>query len=387
MPTGPILSFQETLTRVPSIVDAIGMLGFEQAPLLHLLGYTAANKKKLGGPLTEEASRILKWMERPLAPTQSALSSGINGSVTTIPVTAGQGVFFRTGDIVWIDDEAMMVSAPGSANSFDVVARGYGGTANVSHSSAATVYIETRAMQENSAWETGYRTDTAEFWNHCQIISEAVSVSNTDMAVSKLGPEDALDYEVGLKFRTESGGAGELVQKLCKIFYRGLRVLRDGNNNGSAGGYNVFATTHTKSLAGASLQKEDLHERIRLIKDAGGDVTHIVGNSWMSEKLYSLYPAEDRGVKEAMGGAVQLRGIFTPHSKESIGIINDYLCPPGRLYLLNEAFVGWLPLRPFARSEAQQARDGRIADVTGEYHFFLRHDKSHALLTNISTNS
>lgn len=384
MPTGPMLSYQDVLTRPPSIADAIGMLGFEQAPLLHLLGYSAANKKKLAAKYTVDDSITLKWLERPLAPTQSALSAGINNAVTTIPVTAGTGIYFRTGDIVWIDDEALRVTTS-AANSFDVAARGYGGTSAASHSSAAVVSIETRAMQENAPWQTGYRTQTVEKWNQSQIISEMVNTSKTELAVSKLGYDDALDFEVGLKFRKEGGGAGELVIKLAKIHYKGLRVARSDTDPGSAGGFGTFVTTHVKSLGGASLQKDDIHERIRMVDDSGGEITHLVGNSWMIEKINAMYPAEERGTREAMGGAVALKTIVTPAGE--VALVKDWLCPPGRIDFINENYAGWLPLREFERTDAQPFSDGWQADVTGEYHYFLKNEKSHAQLTGISTTS
>src|SRR5690606_26765439 len=104
----------------------------------------------------------------------------------------------------------------------------------------------------------------------------------------KYGITDEMDYQVSKLF-ANGGQAGKLAQFLQRTFYYGKRVQRSASAYGSMGGFGAFVTTNVSNLSSASLQRSDIHTKIRQIRDAGGMCTHLITGSWGLEKINGMY--------------------------------------------------------------------------------------------------
>jgi len=379
MATGTRTTLTDTGNQKRAISDAIFMIDWTAAPLLNIFGIDSAKKFNLVNWPSTKAEII----EDTMSPYTSALSSGVNDSTTTIPVTSTTGAYFRQGDIILIDSEKMLVTSVSSDN-LTVATRPYGSTTAASHSSAATVTLVTRAMPEASDYVTGHTTTTTQPYNYTQILSEAAKVSKTEQAMSKYGVSDTMDYHVGKLF-ANNGQAGKLAQLLQRTFYWGERVQRSASAYGSMGGFKTFVTTNVTNLSGATLQKSDIHKKIRDIRDAGGEATHIVTGSWGMEKITSMYEGSVRTTIDEKRGGSAITMIRTPHGE--VECVYDWMCPGGEMYFPNKNKIGWFPMRKFTTAEVKEQGDYYVQDVVGEYSFMLANEKSHGLIYGFDTSS
>lgn len=309
-------------------------------------------------------------------------SGGIDNSTTTMTVT--NGAYFRQGDVILVESEKMLVTAV-SGNDLTVV-RSWGDPAAASHADALTITILTRAMPEGATYTTGHSTTTTQPYNYTQIVSQAASVSKTELAMTRYGVEDSLDYEVAKLF-ADGGRAGKLAQMLQRTFYYGERVQRTSSANqyGTMGGIGTFVTTNVTALASAALQRSDIHTKIRAIRDAGGACDTIITGSWGVEKVTAMYDGYITMDQSAERGGSKITRVTTPHGE--VELVYDWMCPAGYMYFVDTAKIGWLPMRPFATTKIAEQGDFYVTDVVGEYTLVVANDKSHGIISGFSTTS
>lgn len=379
MATGTRTTLTDTGNQKRSISDAIFMIDWTAAPLLNIFGIDSAKKFQLVNWPSTKAEII----EDTMSPYTTTLNGSHNNSTTTIAVASNTGAYFRQGDVILIDSEKMIVTSVSSDN-LTVATRPYGSTSAASHSSGATVTLVTRAMPEGNDYTTGHTTTTTQPYNYTQILSEAVKVTKSEQAMSKYGVDDTMDYHVGKLF-ANNGAAGKLAQLLQRTFYWGERVQRSASAYGSMGGFKIFVTTNVTNLSSATLQKSDIHTKIRQIRDYGGEATHIITGSWGMEKITAMYDSSVRTTIDEKRGGSAITMIRTPHGE--VEAVYDWMCPAGEMYFVNKNKIGWFPMRKFDTNEVKEQGDYFVKDVVGEYTFMLANEKSHGLIYGFDTAS
>lgn len=391
MATGTRVSYTDTTNTKRSIGDTIYMIDWTKAPLLHLLKFDNSNVKKfklVNWPNTK--AELLHDTMRVEGSTMSD-GSGIDSTTTTIGVTTGD--LFRKGDMVAIHAssaatsavaETVMVTAV-SSNNLTVI-RAWDGdfTTGSAHSDGVYMSIITRAMPEANDFTTGYTTTTSAVYNYTQILSEAVKVSKTRLAISNYGVDDEMDYQVSKLF-ADGGSAGDLAKKLARTFYRGQRVQRTSTNYGSMGGFKTFVTTNVTNLSSAAIVRADIHKKIRDVRTAGGEVTHLLTGAWGMEKITAMYEDSIRTTRDETIGGAEIQVVRTPHGE--VRLVYDWMCPESEYYFFNIDKLGWLPLRPFDVGEIKEQGDYMVTDVVGEYTFLLCDEKSHGYIYGASITS
>lgn len=380
MATGTRTSYTDSNVNMRSIADAVFMIDWTEAPLLNILGFGTENVRKF--ELVNFPSTRVEWIEDTMSPYTATVNEALDNSETGVDVATDQGAYFRQGDIVSVDNEYMLVTSV-SGDTLTVV-RGYGGTTAASHSDQSTITLLTRAMPEASDAVTGHTTTTTQPYNYSQIISEAAKASKTAIAIKKYGIADELDYQVGKLF-ANGGQAGKLAQFLQRTFYYGKRVQRTASAYGSMGGFSTFVTTNVTNLSGASLQRSDIHTKIRQIRDSGGMCTHLITGSWGLEKINAMYEGAIRTTRDETRGGSEITMVKTPHGE--VEVVYDWMCPAGYMYFVNQEKCGWLPVRPFEAGKIAEQGDYYLTDVVGEYTFALANEESHGLIYGFSTSS
>jgi hypothetical protein len=381
MATGTRYSYTDTGITKRGIADVVNMIDWTEAPLLRIFGFSSSNLKKF--KLVNWPTTKVELVEDTMAPYTTTLNGSHNSSVTTIAVASNTGAYFRQGDIILIDTEQMLVTSVSSDN-LTVATRPYGSTSAASHSTLATVTITTRAMPEGADYTTGYTTTTTQPSNYSQIISEAVKVSKTDLAITKYGIDEEMDYQVGKLF-ADGGQSGRLAQLLQRTFYYGQPVQRSTSAYGSMGGFKSFVTTNVTNLSGAAITRDAIHTKVRQIRDAGGKVSHLVCGSWGLEKINAMYEGAIETTRDETIGGSEINTILTPHGR--IKIVYDWMCLPADYYFVNTDKIGWLPVRDFDRGKVAEQGDYHVSDVVGEYTFLVANEKSHGYITGASTTS
>ena len=380
MATGTRTSYTDTTPNARGIADAVYMIDWTEAPLLNIFGFSSKNVSKF--QVVNFPSTKVEWLEDTMSPFTTTTAENMDDSETGMDVATDTGAYFRQGDIVLVGSEQMLVTSV-STDTLTVV-RGYGSTTAAASTSGATVTLLTRAMPEGADATTGHTTTTTAPYNYSQIISEAAKATKTAIAIKKHGIDDELDYQVGKLF-ADGGKAGKLAQFLQRTFYYGKRVQRSASAYGSMGGFETFVTTNVSNLASASLQKSDIHTKIRQIRDAGGMCSHLITGSWGIEKISGMYEGLIRMTTDEERGGSAIRKVLTPHGE--VELVYDWMCPAGRAYFVDAAKIGWLPVRDFAAGKIAEQGDYYVTDVVGEYTLALANEESHGLIYGFSTSS
>lgn len=381
MATGTRYTYTDTVTSKRAIGDVIHMIDWKEAPLLRLFGFGPENIRKF--KFVNWPSTKAEWIEDTNSPMTSTIAEDLDNSETGVDVATGTGSYFRAGDVVMVDSEKMLVTAV--ATDTLTVVRTFGDPAADTHSNGATITILTRAMPEGATYTTGHTTLATAPYNYTQIISEAAAVSKTELAMTRYGIADALDYQVAKLF-ADGGRAGKLARFLQRTFYYGERTQRStGDAYGSMGGFGIFVTTNVTALGGAALQRSDIHKKIRDIRDAGGACDTIVTGSWGVEKITNMYDGYITMSRSDTRGGSKITNVTTPHG--DVELVYDWMCPAGYMYFVDSAKVGWVPMRPFSSTKIAEQGDYYVTDVVGEYTFVVANEKSHGIISGFSTTS
>lgn len=379
MTTGARYSYTDTTAQKRSVSDLIFMMDWTKAPLLNIFGMTEKNARKF--KLLNWPSTKAEIIEDSMSPYTTTIAEDLDNSETGVDVATGTGQYFRTGDVVKVDSEYMIVASV-STDTLTVSGRGYAGSSAASHSTGATIELVTRAMPEAADFTTGHTTARTAPYNYTQIISEAAQVSRTQQRMSQYAISDELDYQV-TKLFNDGGNAGKLPQLLQKTFYHSLRVQRSGSANGSMGGMKTFVATNVYNLASAAITRAAIHTAIRAIRQAGGECTHLVTGAWGIEKITAMYEGMVRTTRDEKRGGSEITMVKTPHGE--VELVYDWMCPESEYYFVNEAKVGWLPFDAFKVEEIAKRGDYYVKDVVGEYTFLVANEESHAYIYGAST--
>lgn len=398
------LSYTDTTTKIPAVSDMIYNIDFDEAGLLQLLGFSAANLNKFAIRGTWP-STTLTWLEDINVPFTTLLAeSGFDSSETDMTVTTGTGQYFRKGDVLNIYANAAGTGAIAEkvlvtsvASDVLTIVRGHGSTSGAAHDEGVMIRLGTRGNEENSVYTTEHITTPTSVSNYTEILDASVEMSETEALIARYGIDDHMDMQVAKLF-DNNGGEGRLAQLLHQTFYYGEAVARSTSPAyGFMGGFNAFVTTSTASsshvvdLNGAAFQRDDIYGILRAVRNSGSGarVTHMIMNSWALEKI-SLWDENKVRItakEQRVPSQPEVQEILTPHGR--VRIVYDYLCPQDEIYFINADRCGWVPYREFKRKtiyggNENNPYDGRIEQVIGEYTFGLTNPKSFGRLHDFS---
>lgn len=363
-----------------SIADLIDMIDPREVPLLKYLGIGA---KGAGGSKVAKfriknwPATKYQWLEDSLAPLTTYFTATVDtaASTDTTAVVVGTANMLRVGDVLEAGTEIVRVSAVDSASA--TVSRVYGGTTNTV-ATADTVEIIGRAIVEGADSVEDSTTQIDDKYNYTQIWTAEIKVSRSQNAVESYGMGAEYNYQVEKKF-------AEQLRLLEKTLYHGPRNAGSSTTARSMGGMTTFITDNTASLSSAPLTQKDLEDKIQACWEDGGMPDLIICNGWVKRKISSFYAGSVRTRRDEKRGGVIITDIDTEFG--SLGILMDRWCPSDELYIVQSDYLGVLPFAPFFDEPLAKDGDYEKGHIVGEYGFVVKNDKSHALLTGISTSS
>ena len=384
MATGARTTYTQSTTQKQAISGLIEMIDWTEAPLLHLLGVSNESKFRIENwPRT-----TYQWLEDEMSPRTDALDEPLDNSETGVDVD--DGTKFKTGDILKVtgSDELMLVNSV-SSNTLTVT-RGFAGTTATSHDDNAVVTIVTMAALEGANYTTGHTTVVTRPYNYTQILSEAVKVTGSQTVDNNYGITDEMLRQVakligGGEGIGERGKAGKLAILLAQTFYYGYRAAGSATTPRAMGGFHQFVTTNATNLASATLTRKHISDLNRTLVDAGGSPDTIIVGTFLREKISSLFEGSIRTERTEKYGGYSIESIMTDFS--DLQIVWDRWAPPGYLYMVEKAKMGWLGYRPFFIEDRAPGGDYFVKDVIGEYGFALCNEEGHGYLYNASTSA
>lgn len=245
----------EQTLRVPDMADTITMLDPDVSQFTTMLMKVASQ------PAFNEK---VQWIEDELMPRLSGANGAYTNVATTINVTAGQGQYFRSGDIVRNARTGDCFSVTSVATDALTVVRGIGRVVAVAGVDLDQLLIVSNASVQGATLGTRKQTKKVNNFNYTQIQRNPFGFTNT-LVASKLYAESEPSNEAKKK-------AVEHKRALEYILFWGPRSAAESSisASGKCGGLFEFVTTNVKDVAG-TLTKTLLDTYLRSLIQHGSE--------------------------------------------------------------------------------------------------------------------
>lgn len=176
----------DTEARLSSekIVDmdpSIGLKETDNAQFMTIL-------KKL--PSTDATQVEVRWLEDQLFPNRTTLATSALSAATTLDVATGTGVYFRAGDIVYIEQTGEKAEVASIATDALTVVRSIGGVVAATAASGGGVVVVGNASTQGSDTGILKSTDRVLGFNYCQIFRKPFGFTGTDAEIALYGADD-----------------------------------------------------------------------------------------------------------------------------------------------------------------------------------------------------
>ena len=186
MPVAVNTGVVDTEARLSSekIVDmdpAIGLKETDNAQFMTILG-------KL--PSTPASQIEVRWLEDQLFPNRSTLAASATNAATSIDVATGTGVYFRAGDIVYVEQTGEKLEVSAINTDALTVARSIGGVAAASAASGGGLLVVGNASRQGADTGTLKSTDRVLGYNYTQIFRKPFGFTGTDAEIALYGADD-----------------------------------------------------------------------------------------------------------------------------------------------------------------------------------------------------
>jgi len=259
------------------VEDAIHMISPFDVPFMGTFGMDRGSV--LGSD--ETTSTKVEWLEDELVPASDAL----NGAITTGSafITVDNQTYFKTNDLVMIDEEYLRVSGYGTSADTLTVQRAWGGTA-VNHADDATILILGTLPAEGSDPVSGINFQRVQPYNVTQIYQDEVEITRTEEKEAKYGVQSESAYQIAKRVK-------ENAIKMERNLILGVRVDDTTNKKRSMGGLHYYITDNVDSTTTA-LTETLLVDQMQASFDAGGSIDLLACGGTQKRNI-SAFNADD----------------------------------------------------------------------------------------------
>jgi hypothetical protein len=375
--TGTRYGYTDSANVAIDMSDTLGMISPSDVPLLSLIG-----KDSLSKPCVAVKH---EWLEDELRSLDSAVATvgefTGTGAVTTSTVTAGQGVFFRAGDVIKIDSELMLINSI-STDTLNILAggRGYGGSTAAAHLTLAPIRILGNVNLQDAPQGASRTTTKSGLFNYTQLYEDTIVVTSTAQAIKKWVEQNEMD--------------AQLMRALKVAWIQWERTLLDGRKVApSAGvasamdGILVRIVTNAYAKAGATLVEDFLLQALEDSWKQGGSPDTVVLNSFQKRQINKFLDSQRMTTRtDRIAGS-----IIDTYTSDfgTVDIVLDRNMPTDTVLILDRSRVGFGPLTDHALSAAPvetSTRTKRAMQIIGQYTSETRNEKAHAKITGLATS-
>lgn len=344
--------------------------------------YTRIMTKRLKSRPAKQTT--VRWLEDDRRPIWDTLTSGINTSVTTIPVT--NGPMWQVGDLMKVPTTGEVLRVQAVVGNNITASRAYMGSATAANSGDYLLNLRTAQMEGDVSPEA-IATQKVEKTNYTEIVKTPVHITATNAAVQHYsGPE--LDYQLR-KAGEEHGVAWE------QIGLHGRKkedTSTASNPIRAAGGIDEHISTNVLAAGGVLTESEFrswLGDCFRFRVSAGGNGTKLLLagrplintiNSWGLNKLnLNSVASQTYGmdIKTYEAGFGRVEVIFHPELEYGYGGYGYLIDPDGTIFR---------PLRPtqLQMNIQDNGEDGTKHQYITEASFQYALEKCFGVVTGIT---
>ncbi|GAH18429.1 unnamed protein product, partial [marine sediment metagenome] len=226
--------------------------------------------------------------------TTDVVSTAVASATGAGGLDVANCTYFRTGDLIQIEKEVMLVTSVSDASTI-AVTRGYGGTTAVAHSAGTTTTIIGNAALEGEDTDEDRSTTLVRKANFCQILKVGVKLSGTAQAVGWLTTGDKLADAKVMRLR-------ELLRDLEKTILLGRTdVSTIGSDTARRSMAGIVCSLATNTASTATLTESGMGNLLQSCYDQGSrDIDLIVAppkqkriiSGWNSSRVQVTNDAE-----------------------------------------------------------------------------------------------
>lgn len=341
----------------------------------------------MGGARTPFDGYKASWLDMRVDATNSALTAGVNDSVTTIPVA--DGTKFRAGMTISAStgNEVMLITAVAGNNL--TVTRAFGGTTAAALLSGAVVTIDSVGRAENSlAVNDGiYQPDPVE--NFFQTMDTAVEFSRRALATMQFGSTNDLTFQLSERIR-------QLTIQMNRALVRGRKATATVGGEtvtymGGMGFYLDQAGAINTSNSAAVLTLDAINAINAEIVSRGGFANTIAVGIKQARKLSALVSANYNSSRLGEWSADEGSLLTLPSDLPLVGNVNrivvDTNLKDDELYIYDAGMLSIVPMAAGNGTESGNwttkdatavGQDGTRTRIIGDFTLEMRQSKTHA---------
>lgn len=354
-------TYDSTVGVKLDVEDAIYMISPFEVPFLGTYGPSRGSV--LGRDTTTQTK--VEWLEDELVPGSDTL----NGAVTTGDtfITVDNQGYFKTNDLVRVDDEYMRVSGYGTTAGTLLVERSWGDPAAASHSDAATVLILGTLPVEGDDPVSGINFQRTQPYNVTQIYQDEVEVTRTEEKEAKYGVQSEAAYQIGKRLK-------ENAIKLERNLILGTRADDTTNKRRSHGGLDYYITTGVDAST-TSISATALLTQLQNSFDRGGNVDLLAVGGTQKANISAFNSSDIRFARDE-----NVRGAVVDWYDSDFGriyIVLNRWVPTRFAFGLERQYISMVWFDPFFVEMLAKTGDRQQWQLIAEVTMKVRNEKAH----------
>ena len=345
----------------------------------------------LGDPLHAAKSTHHEWLEDSLLPNRDAIDdSNFTDPAADTEFDVDNGDRFQVGDQIQVAGSEELMLVTGVNSDALTVVRGYASTTAENLADNQVINILGNAALEGADKPQARFTNRLRKGNYTQILSAAVEVTGSELAVKQAGLADELDYQKQLRLR-------ELLRDLESTIINGGQPGSSPEGSGSVRrslkgilahiATQIFHPGDTGFPSGNDLDEEKINYALRQIWDTSSNrVDLIVVNGFQKRKINAFLTGERSYGPDDRKYADLVEEYESDYGKCRI-VVSRWM-PQDAVLMLDSTRISVLPLagRNFHFKPLASGGDYECGQLIGEYTLELRNEEAHGYIRGLSTS-
>lgn len=361
-------TYESTVGIKLDVEDAIYMISPFDVPFL---GSYGPDRGSVLGRDTTESTKI-EWLEDELVPGSDALNGAITAPDTVITVDNRE--YFKTNDLLRVDDEFMRVTAYGVTAATLLVERSWGTPAAAAHSDNATVLILGMLPAEGDDPVSGINFQRTQPFNYTQIYQDEVEVTRSEEKEAKYGVRSEASYQIGKRLK-------ENAIKLERNLILGTREEDATGRRRSHGGLDYFITTGVDA-ATTVITEAALLDQLQNSFNRGGNVDLLAVGGTQKRKISAFNASDIRLSRDE-----NIRGSVVDYYDSDFGriymVLNRWV-PTRFAFGLERQYIEMVWFDPFFTEMLAKTGDRQQWELIGEVSMKVRNEKAHFKFTALT---
>lgn len=362
-------TYDSTVGLRLDIEDMIHMISPFEVPFLGTYGM---DRGSVLGRDTTESTKV-EWLEDELVPGSDALDGGITTGSAFI--TVDNRNYFKTNDMLRIDDEYLRVTGYGTTAATLTVERSWGDPAAGDHSDNATILILGTLPQEGDDPVSGINFQRTQPYNYTQIYQDEVEVTRSEEKEAKYGVRSESNYQIGKRLK-------ENAIKLERNLILGTRNEDTSNNRRSHGGLDYYIATGVDSSTTA-ITESAIVDQLQDSFDRGGMVDYMAMGGTQKRKISAFNSDDIRFARDE-----NVRGAVVDWIDSDFGriylVLNRWV-PTRFAFGIESQYIDLVWFDPFFVEPLAKTGDRQQWELIGEVTMRVRNEKAHLKFTALQS--